>query len=285
MEDRVVNAAVISIALIILIATLYPFLNILAISLNDATDTSMRRIYGITPRMFTFENYNRLLQDAQLYVALTNSVLRTVTGTACTLACCTVCAYLVYNTNFILHRFFTVFLIFTMYVSGGMIPEFIVMRNLGLIGTFSIYILPNLVFAFTVILIMSFMREISDSIIESARIDGAGDLGILAMIIVPLSLPILATIALFCAVGQWGSWFDVFLYNSNLSELSTLQFELQKRMMQAAASAANSGTTIKITPESIRATMTILATAPILAVYPFLQKYFVKGLTLGAVKG
>ncbi len=287
-EDAIVDTFVTIMAILLLIVTLYPFLNILAISFNDVTDTTYGLV-GIWPRQFTINNYLLVLRDPIIYIALLNSVLRTVIGTIFSLCGCLMSAYLIYRKDFVLRKPFIVILIITMYVSGGMIPEFIVMKELGFIGTFSVYIVPNFVFAFNVFLIVNYMNKLPKDLVESAKIDGAGDFKILVKILIPLSMPIIATVALFCAVGQWSAWFDVMLYNSEFKNLSTLQFELQRKM-QSAASVIGGGNighgegSNNITPEAIQATMTIIATVPILIVYPFLQKYFVKGMTLGSVK-
>jgi putative aldouronate transport system permease protein len=166
-------------------------------------------------------------------------------------------------------------------------------RNVGLIGKFGVYILPGLISTWNVIVIRSFMDNIPFSLQESAKIDGATDLKIFMEIIMPLCIPVIATISLFIAVGQWNSWMDTFLYTNGKDSLSTLQYELMKVMATTSAStgqgsaALSNSTTIKantVSPQSIRMAITIVATVPILLVYPFVQKYFVSGMTLGAVK-
>ena len=163
------------------------------------------------------------------------------------------------------------------------------MRDLHLIGTFWVYILPTLVNAFNIFMIRSYMDELPIELQESARIDGANDLVIFFRIVLPLCAPVLATVALFIAVGQWNSWFDTYLYNSSNPQLSTLQFELMKILQstQAGADAMRSDQlrTQQVTPDSIKMAITVVTIIPILLVYPFLQRYFVAGMTLGAVKG
>lgn len=183
-----------------------------------------------------------------------------------------------------------------MYFSGGLIPTYLLMRYLGLVNNFLVYILPRLVVAFNVMVIRSYIESsIPYSLIEAAKIDGSSEYRILFTIIMPLSVPVLATMILYTAVGQWNAWFDTMLYCSSEARLSTLQFELQK-LLQAARTMSSSAMDIAhaveserskatVTPNSIRAAMTVVAVVPILFVYPFLQKYFVHGLTLGGVKG
>lgn len=285
--DVCFDVVMIFISLLLLVVFIYPFLNILAISFNEATDT-MYGLNGIFPRQFTLANYAEILADKQIFIATLNSVIRTVVGTVFSLIGCILSAYLIYHKAFIWHKFFAGLMMLVMCLSAGMIQTFILYKELNLIGTFAVYIIPNFIFPFNVMLIVSFMRGLPDSIVESANIDGANDFVILFVILVPLCLPVIASVALFCAVGQWSSWFDVMMYNGNLSVLSTLQYELQRKLASASINnggqGGNGGDIDLVTPEAIRATMTIIATAPILVVYPFLQKYFVKGMTLGGVK-
>lgn len=278
--------------LFVIVVTLYPFLNVLAISLNDATDTARGGLH-IFPRAFTWQNYQEVFSsNNNLLLAFRNSVLRTAIGTVTATFSCAVLAYVLSRKDFVFRRHINILLTLTMYVSGGLIPGYLLIRELGLINNFAVYIIPALISAFNVIVIRSFIDDIPDALEESARIDGASDFTIFLRVIMPLCMPVLATIALFVAVGQWNSWFDTYLYARSNTNLTTLQFELMKIMDNASSYTASDvsrmnqqGTQIaRTTPESIKMAITIIATVPILVVYPFLQKYFVSGLTLGAVK-
>ena len=181
------------------------------------------------------------------------------------------------------------------YFSGGLIPTYLLTKELGLLNSFWVYIIPGIIGVFNMIVIRSFIEGLPDGIMESAKIDGAGDFTTFTRIVLPLTVPALATVSLFVAVYQWNSWFDVFLYNSSRLDLSTLQYELMKILStsntststgSAADAYANAqGNVTMVTPTSVRATMTIVASVPIILVYPFLQKYFVKGMVVGGVKG
>ena len=269
--------------------TLYPFLNVLAKSLNDPIDTVKGGVH-IFPRAFTLANYIGLFESgSNLPIAFRTSVLRTVTGAASGVLCCAMFAFALSRRDFIFRRSFTIFLVITMYVGGGMIPEYLLIRNLGLINNFLVYILPGLINAFNVIVIRAYMDTIPFSLQESAKIDGANDVYIFFRIIIPLCKPVLATIALFIAVGQWNSWFDTYLYARNTVSLSTLQYELMKVLDSAQAISATDIYSMGLraarrNPEAIKMAITVIATVPILMIYPFLQKYFVTGITLGAVK-
>lgn len=274
---------------IVTIATLYPFLNVLAISFNDSVDT-VRGGISIFPRQFTLENYKLIFSYDGLITGFKISVLRTVIGTLAGLVSGSMVAYTLARKEFQGRRFVSVFLAITMYVSGGLIPGFILIKNLDLINTFAVYILPGLVSAFNIFIIRSFIDGIPYALQESAKLDGANDFTIYWRVILPLTKPALATVALFLAVGQWNSWFDTYLYNGSNDSLTTLQYELMK-VLQSTTTNANdvrgenmSQLVTQVSPDSVKMAITIIATVPILIVYPFLQKYFVKGMTLGAVK-
>jgi putative aldouronate transport system permease protein len=238
-------------------------------------------------------NYLEIFKSDLLLLAFRNSVLRTVVGTITGVLCCAMVGYTVSRKDFVARRWFSLMLAITMYVSGGLIPDYILIRNLGLFNSFLVYILPALVSVWNVFVIRSYIDGLPDALQESARIDGANDLVIFFRIILPLCLPVLATVALFTAVGQWNSWFDTYLFNNSNKSLTTLQYELQKILTYASVqfSAADDIRSIEqmqkkivVTPDSLKMAMTIVTIVPILFVYPFVQRYFVTGMTLGAVK-
>jgi len=292
MKRRVIvsDILIILFMLYIIVITLYPFLNILAKSFNDPVDTVKGGIH-IVPRVFTVQNYISLFEGgSNLPAAFQMSVLRTVVGTVTGVLCCAMFAFPLSRGDFMFRRIFTIVLVITMYIGGGLIPDFLLIRKLGLINNFWVYIIPWLINAFNVIVIRAYIDTIPPSLQESARIDGANDFGIFFKIILPLCKPVLATIALFIAVGQWNSWFDTYLYARGSAALSTLQFELMKVLDSASAMGAQVDIyseglrQAKRNPEALKMAITIIATVPILIVYPFLQRYFVSGITLGAVK-
>lgn len=277
--------------ILVCIVTLYPFLHVLAVSLNDATD-SIRGGITIFPREFTFQNYAHIFQtNDSLVIAFRNSVVRTVLGTVAGLLSCAILAYTLSRKSFVLKKPISIMMVITMYISGGLIPGFLLIRNLRMMDTFAVYIIPALIAPFNVIVIRSFMEGLPAELEESAKIDGANDFTIFWKVIMPLCLPVLATVALFIAVGQWNSWFDTYLYNRRSPNLTTLQFELMQILSSAQVTQAPvnqmsaEAMANRVSPISIRMAITIVATIPILLVYPFLQKYFVSGLTIGAVKG
>lgn len=279
------------IMILIVIVTLYPFLNVLAKSLNDPIDT-VRGGITIFPRKPTLNNYKDLFATgSNLVIAFRNSVLRTVIGALLGTICCAMFAYPLSRHDFICRKPFLKMTVVTMYVSGGIIPSYLLIRNLHLMNTFWVYIIPTLISAYNIILIRSFMINIPAALSEAARIDGANDITIFFRIILPMCKPVLATVMLFVTVSQWNDWFSTYIYmtGQNKTILSTLQFELMKVL-----DSVNTGGQIDIhseglkmakrNPEAIKMAITVICTVPILIVYPFVQKYFVSGITLGAVK-
>ncbi|MGG3505961.1 carbohydrate ABC transporter permease [Paenibacillus lautus] len=290
LSDRVFDMGNFIFMALVMIVTLYPFLNVLAISLNDSVDTVRGGIY-LWPREFTLENYVQIFKYDGLITGAKITILRTLAGTFMGLVSGTMLGYVLSRVDFQGRKFMSVFLAMTMYFSGGMIPVFILIRDLNMMNSFLVYIIPGMVSAFNVFVIRSFIDSLPYSLQESAKLDGANDFTIYYKIILPLCKPVLATIALFLAVGQWNSWFDTYLYNGNAPHLTTLQFELMKVLQstQGQTSGMMSGQNMaeivkQVSPESIKMAITIVVTVPILLVYPFLQRYFVKGMTLGAVK-
>ncbi|NQX45122.1 carbohydrate ABC transporter permease [Paenibacillus tritici] len=288
-SDRIFDLVVYLAITVVTVATLYPFLNVLAISFNDSTD-SIKGGITIYPRVFTFKNYETIFAFSGLITGFKISVLRTLIGTLLGLISASMLAFTLSRVDFQARRFVSTFLALTMYVSGGLIPFYILIKDLHMMGTFSVYVLPGLVSAFNVFVIRSFIDGLPYALQESAKLDGANDFTIYWRVILPLTKPALATIALFLAVGQWNAWIDTYLYNGSKDSLTTLQFELMKVIQSTTTNADNfrgrnmTEVMAQISPESVKMAITIVVTVPILIVYPFLQRYFVKGMTLGSVK-
>ena len=274
--------------ILFVIITLYPVLNTLAISLNDGTD-ALRGGIHLFPRKFTWKNYTTVLEKNNLITGAVITVARTVLGTLTALLANAILAFIVSRPRFMFRKQLSLFWVITMYVNGGLIPTFILFKGLGLTNSFWVYIIPGMLSAFNMLVIRTYMNGLPDSLVESAQIDGAGYTTIFIKIISPLCKPVYATVALFVAVGQWNSWFDAMLYNRMSGEYTTLQYELMKLLSSVTSTQGASAETMKnatgaVTPASVRAAATIITMLPIICIYPFLQKYFVTGLTLGGVK-
>ena len=272
---------------IFLAVTLYPIINTLALSFNDGFDALVYKVHFF-PHAPTLDNYKAVFAKEGYRYGAVNTVLRTLFGTLISLVVNAILAYVISRKRFLFKKSFSLFWVVTMYVNGGLIPTYITFQKLHLINNFLVYIIPGAVSAFNMLVIRNYMNGIPESLEESAQIDGAGYFKIFYSIISPLCKPVYATIALFVAVYQWNAWFDAMLYNKMRDNLTVLQYELMKQLQTAMKSAGsveglkNGGTTI--TPNSIRAAATILTMLPIICIYPFLQRYFVTGLTIGGVK-
>jgi len=279
--------------LFIVVIMLYPMLNTLAISFNNPTDSLRGGIY-LWPREFSLMAYESVFSNDLLFIAFFNSIARTLLSTIGGLFVCSMVAYVLSRREFLSNKSITIYFLITMYVSAGLIPTFFLFRDLGLVNHFNVYWVPGLFGAFNVIVIRSYIQGLPDSLVEASRIDGAGEFRIFVQVILPLCKPVLATVGLWIAVGNWNDWFTSFIYAPFDRNLTTLQYELMKELGAAMAQmgAAQSGFLAEamesfqnITPVAVRSAITIVAAVPILCVYPFLQKYFVKGVHVGSVKG
>jgi len=281
-----------AIMIFVIVVMLYPFWNTIAVSFNDAQDT-LRGGITLFPRVFSVYSYRTVFKNKLMGTAAFNSVMRTLLATVLGVGVSALVAYVLSRKELIGKKFITAYFLVTMYVSAGLIPTYFLIKNLGMLNSFAVYIVPGIVSVYNVIVIKSFMQQLPESLTEAAMVDGAGYFRCFWQIVLPCCKPVLATIALWCAVGAWNQWFDTFLYASSKDSLTTLQYEMMKLLSSAMQSGRDNSSMFgkesevanTITPASMRAAVTIVASVPILAVYPFLQKYFVKGVTLGAVKG
>ncbi len=274
---------------LVMVVTLYPFLNTIAVSFNNGLDTVRGGIY-LWPREWTLQNYASVLQNPRISQAAFVSVARTVVGTVIQLFCTAMLAYVLSRKEYMFNKLITTMFVITMYFSGGLIPSYMLIKQVGLLNSFWVYIIPGLIGVFNMIVIRTYIQGLSEGLLESAKMDGAGDFKVFMRIVLPLCKPVLATVALFIAVGQWNSWFDSMLYTPGNPNLTTLQYELMKLLSSATSQGGSVNVdqykhvTNMVTPVSIRAAITIVTAMPIVLLYPFLQKYFVTGLTLGGVK-
>lgn len=274
-----------------MLVMLFPFWYCLAGSFNDGTDYLRGGIY-LWPRKFVLSNYRAVFRDAAIYNAFVISILKSVTGTATSLLVTALAAYAMTRPNLKGKGFYAPYMTLTMYFGGGLIPYFLVIKNLGLYDSFWVYIIPGLFSVWNMIILRSFFSELPDGLVEAAKIDGAGEYRIFFQIVLPLSKAALATIVLFSLVGHWNSYFDSMMYTSS-QELQTIQFFLKKLITdpgQASSLASSAAMAIpeearRVTPQTIKLAAMIVTSLPIICVYPFLQKYFVKGVMIGSVKG
>ena len=280
----------------VVIVTVYPFWNTLALSFNDGLD-SLKGGITFFPRKFTIKNYSNLFETDYIFKAGLISVSRTILQTVLNVFCTSMLAYSLSRKEFVLKKSLTAVIVISMYVNAGLIPGYMLTKKLGLLNNYLVYIIPNLIDAFNFILVRTYINGLPDSFVESARIDGANEFKIFLQIIMPLIIPSIAMTCLFVAVNAWNSWFDTYLYTSGKKNLHSLQYVLMSFLQASqqqsnsasnanalAVAAASGASAAQVTPVAIRASITIVATVPILIVYPFVQKYFVTGMTIGGVK-
>ncbi|MEC0238735.1 carbohydrate ABC transporter permease [Paenibacillus dokdonensis] len=291
-SDRIFLALIYASLLLMAFAMLYPFWNSIVISLNVGSDTTRG---GITfwPRQFTLENYNVVFQDKRLMTGFLISVLRTVIGTILSIVCTAVFAYGMSKKQLMGRKWYMILCIITMYFSGGLIPAFLINRELGLMDSFWVMIVPNIISVWNMIIFRTFFLELPEGLEESAKIDGCGHWGIFFKIVVPISGPVIATLSLFSAVWHWNDWFTASIYitTEHLLPIQTLLQQIlssnimSEQMMQTNAAARSHMSQLQsVTTKSLTMSTMLVATIPILLVYPFLQKYFTKGVMIGSIK-
>lgn len=287
-EDRMVNMGVFILLTIVAIVTIYPFYYILICSFNEGMDLMKGGVY-LWPRKFTTKSYEIFLKDITWTHSFFISVARTVIGTALCVGCTSIFSYAISRKELMFRNQYRFLIIFTMYFSGGLIPFYVLLRNLQLLNTFGVYIIPGMVNTFFVITGINFFGAIPDSMLEAARIDGAKEIKVFTKIVLPVSMPFLATMALFVAVGHWNSWLDSAYFVRN-ADLHTLAYKIMTTIRQtlvlvsnpdAAGQASQARATTAFT---IQSTAMVISMLPIMFIYPFLQKYFVQGMMIGAVK-
>jgi ABC-type glycerol-3-phosphate transport system permease component len=267
---------------------IYPLYFIFINSVSGA-DAVVKGVYFV-PIDFSLEFYAALLKMPNIPNSIFISVARTVIGTFLTVMCSSFLGYMVTQKELPLRKWVYRFVIATMYFSAGLIPWYILMVNLGFKNNFLLYILPGAVGAYYVVLSKTYIESIPISVEESAKIDGAGVLAIYLRLILPMSMPIIACLIVFCAVNQWNSWSDNFYLVSN-PKLATLQYQLYMNLANESSNVSNTSSTSSLlrskatTEMGLRYALSMLTVLPIIMVYPFMQKYFIKGIMLGAVKG
>ncbi len=282
---------IINVACLIIFSFLivYPFWNQFVLSISDGTDAALGGIY-FWPRKFSTANYIVLFRDDGILKGVWISILRVVVGTISQLFCTGLLSFVVTRPEFRLRNTIRKIFIFTMYFSGGMIPTYLLFAKLGFFNTFWVYIIPSLIGTYNMLLMSSYMQDLPNTVFEAARIDGMGEFMIFIKIMFPMAIPVFAAVTIFIAVGHWNSWFDVLIYNPN-GNWDTVQVYLRRILLEVEAfekieNASQAESAFRnLTATTVRAATTMVATIPILVIYPFMQKHFIGGITIGAVKG
>ncbi len=287
-EDRIVDLAVYILLAVVGIVTLYPFYYMVVCSFNDGADLMKGGVY-LWPRKFTLGNYELFLNDTEWKRAFMVSVMRTLIGSVLCTGFTSLFSYALSRNNLMFKKQYRFLVVFTMYFGGGLIPYYVLLRSLGLLNTFWVYIIPGMLNTFFVMTGINFFKSIPESMIEAAKIDGAREIQVLTKVVLPVSKPFLATLTLFAAVGQWNSWLDSAYYVQD-NGLRTLSYKMMTTINQTMAKISNPDAAGQLsqvntyTSFTIQATAMVISVAPIICIYPFLQKYFVQGMMIGAVK-
>ena len=283
-DEKIFNTANVIFMVFFLAIIALPLWKIVALSFNDATDAARGGIY-FWPREFSLESYYTVFEDSAIYKAFVISVAKTVIGVVLHTALTAMVAYGMSRRNLMGRKIYMNMGILTMFVSGGMIPTFLLFKELGLLNNFWVYIIPVLFSFYDMVILMNFFRSIPFSLEESAMMDGANPFIIFVKIILPLSLPVLATIALFHGVFQWNDYMTANIYVDDRS-LYPLQMLLFRIVSENLSPAVATGTNVvrNTTSQSLQLATMVVTTVPVVVIYPFLQKYFIQGMTLGSVK-
>ena len=282
---NILMLAVISLTIIL------PFIHILALSFNGGKDAVIGGVY-FWPRVFTLSNYKEVFSDSRIINGYKITLFRTILGTTMSVFLTAMAAYALKSKTLPGKKFFNFIIFFTMLFGGGMIPYYILIKNLGLRNNIWVFIIPGLYSAWNIIVMRTFFEGISAGLEESAKIDGCNDFRIFMQIILPLSKPTIAVIALFNGVGHWNDWFtgaffvidkNLFPVQTVLQEMLTIQSKLKELTMNSSESVQLARK--MVTGESLKMATIVVSTLPIVCVYPFVQKYFVQGVMIGAIKG
>ncbi len=282
---RIFDGCNILFMLLLAFIMLYPMYNILVVSISSA-EYIYRGEVNFIPKGINFDAYKMVFENESIWVSFKNSVVYTVVGTAINVVCSAMCAYPLSRKDFYGRGFFTFFVALTMFISGGMIPSYLVVNQLRLINTIWAIVLPGAISTYNMIIMRTFFQNIPSSLTESAYLDGANDIQILFKVILPLSMPIIATMTLFYAVGHWNSYFQAMIYLNSKSKFP-LQVLLREIIVAGnmAEESADLSANMQIIAINFKYAVIIITIVPILVVYPFLQKYFTKGVMIGAIKG
>ena len=282
--SQVFDGANAALMVFLCLAVLLPFWFLLVQSLDNVSRLS-GGLY-LWPQEFTLKYYRKVLSSKYIWLGYMNTLYRVGFGTLLSLFCTSMGAYAISKKYFPHRTFWTFFMLFTMFFGGGLIPTFLWYRTLGFIDNRLVYILPGMVGVYNLVMIRNFISTIPGEMEESARLDGANDFQIYLHIILPMSKPILATVGLWLIVGNWNAWFDCLVYMRSGSK-QVLQVVL-RRILNEGSNEMLEGANVEdmaVSPEMLKAATIFVSTIPVLLIYPFLQKYFVRGITLGAVKG
>jgi len=274
----------------VLIITIYPFIYVMSMSLSSSTNVLNQSVW-LLPKGLSLDSYRIIFRDKAVWTSYYNTLWYVVVGTSISVIMTILTAYPLSRQKFFLKNYVMAFITFTMFFGGGLIPAFININQLGLFNTRWAIVIPSAVSAWYIIIARTFFKSLPESLFESANIDGATDLQVLVKIVIPLSMPILSVLVLFYAISRWNEYFSAMLYLVN-KDLHPLQLYLKRVLIENSNEYMTNNPALEATnvnavgvTEQIKYSLIIVATLPVICVYPFLQKYFVKGMMIGAIKG
>lgn len=282
-EDWLVDIFAYGLVIVLMVSIILPFMQVITISMSPASVVNETGFH-LFPTSLDFSGYKKISTDENFWNSYLITIARTVIGTLCCVVVTMLTAYPLARTNLPYRRPLMMFVVFTMYFSGGMIPKYLLIKELGLRNNFLVYILPCLVTGFALIITRNFFMSLPPALEESAKIDGASNLRVLFSIFLPLSMPVVATIALWYSVMHWNSWMDNMLYVTD-QNLYVLQYVLQTIISSGQTADMEAVVGMVVHTETTKMAALVLSLIPIVCTYPFLQKYFVKGMLVGSVKG
>lgn len=283
-SDWFVDVVVNVVLFLLILITLVPFMQVITISLSPS---EVINTYGIHlfPTKITLEGYRKILDYGLVWVGFRNSILRVVLGTSLSLFLYLLGAYPLSKKTLPHRKLWTWLIFFTMYFSGGLIPSYLLIKNLHLLDNFLVLILPCAISVFSLLIVRNFLQMLPEEVEESAKIDGANDIQILFKIIIPMSKPIIATIGLWTAVSLWNDWFQALIYIQDEAKV-VLQLVLRRILLEESFESFDyMSTNMRVNTETMKMAMLVVTVLPIMCVYPFLQKYFIKGTMVGSLKG
>lgn len=271
------------------VTCLFPLLNTIALSLSDIHEIESGRV-TFYPIGWNTDAFSSLLKGTRVVDSFQNSLIITIVGVLFSMTATIITAYPISRRIFIGRRVFTLAMVFTMLFSGGLIPTYLVVKSLGLINSYFALWLPGLISTYNLLVMRTFFMNIPDELDDAARIDGCTEIGYLLRIVLPLSLPVIATLTLFYGVGYWNMFLGVLIYINDTAKFNLIvlvqnMIQSQRLLQEIVNSGAASTTDIEVVPESLKAAGVLIVVVPMIVVYPFLQRYFVKGVMLGSIKG
>jgi putative aldouronate transport system permease protein len=286
LSDRIFVGMIYTALAVLAVTTLLPLLQAITISVSPPEVVNQ---YGfhLFPTQFDFSGYAKVIRYDAIWTAYGNTIMRTVFGTAITLVLTFMAAYPLSKKGLPNRKFWTGFIVLTMFFSGGLIPTYLLIKQIGMMNSMWSLILPGAVSAFMLLIVRNFIIGLPESLEESAKMDGANEIYILFRIVLPLSLPIIATVGLYAGVGHWNAWFDSMIYIQD-EKKQVLQLILRKILLEGqdiSAESSSGAQQAAVSSETMKMAALVVSVLPVLFVYPFLQKYFVKGSLMGSVKG